>query len=129
MKKNISLVAGALLVALLIIVGFDKPEPALGAGGLNTSIDRMTVSTGVMVNTTSTLLLATSTARQYAVFGNLGSSDVFLALTKGNAAVKGEGVRIPPGGSYVIADTNLYTGAIYAIASTTAATTTVAASQ
>lgn len=93
-------------------------------------ITKMSTSTEVLTTTSSTLVLATSTARTYANIGNNSSNSyIFLSLTGGGAAVVNKGVRLAPGEKYEINALNLYIGSIYAIASSTSASTTVMAAQ
>lgn len=132
--ENIGSLIGAfaVLVLLLIIWGFSpaatRPDAALGAGNQNTLISKMTVSTEVLVNTSSTLILATSTGRQYAVItNNSASTNIYLSLT-GSAAVINQGIPLKAGEKYEIKDTNLYFGPVYAIAAS-AASSSIAAAQ
>ena len=71
--------------------------------------------TSVAVQVVSTLVLAANPRRADAVFVNDSNRDIFLA--RGNAAVLNQGIRLnSAGGSYEINRTNLFLGAIYAIA-------------
>lgn len=132
--KNTSFVhvAAALAITILVLFLFVPRTitvaPASGAGSNNTIITTFQTSTEILASSTaSTLLLATSTSRRYAIIGNHSpTAEIFLSLTSGGAAVVNKGIRVPPGGQYEIRDVNLYVGAIYAIASSTSASTTVA---
>lgn len=121
----------AVMAAFALSAVIDSARTAHGAGSLNTIIFRMSDSTAALGSTTgSTLLLATSTSRSYAVFTNLSTtSQVYLSLGGGTPARRFEGVTIAPQGTYEIRDANLYTGAVYFTSFPNAATTTVAASQ
>lgn len=136
--KNISLttififwiIAVVVTTAGTVFVSTQKSNIALGAGSNNTQIFSFSDSTEVNVSASvSTLLLATSSSRQYARFSNNSNSVLFLALTAGGPAQMNKGIRIGVGESYELRDVNLYLGAVYAIASSTAASTTVAAKQ
>lgn len=142
MQKKISLktaayLGGAFVLGLCMLLTFIIPEgstrvqSALGAGNQNTTFSALSDSTEVLVSASaSTLVLATSSSRSYAIIGNnSGASTIFLSLTGGGAASVNKGIALRPGEKYEIRDVNLYTGAIYAFASSTAASTTVAARQ
>lgn len=100
----------------------DKAPQSLG------EINRYTTgvaNTSVLCNTSSTLLLATSSGRQYAAIVNDGSTNIYLELSTGPAVLY-EGIRLNSGGgSYEINLDNLYTGPVYCIAATSAASTTI----
>ena len=66
----------------------------------------------------STLVVATSTARNYVTLVNDSANNIYLA--EGVAAVGSNGIRLNAnGGSYEINALNLWTGAVYCIASST----------
>lgn len=70
-------------------------------------------NTTAIVGSTGGLILATSTARNYAAIVNSSSTDVYLSF--GTPAVVGSGYFLKgSGGVYVIDSANLYVGAIYA---------------
>ena len=72
--------------------------------------------TVVAVETSTTVVLATNPSRGYALFVNNSNQDMYLGL--GADAVMNQGIRINAnGGRYEINDTNLFTGAVNAIAS------------
>jgi hypothetical protein len=85
------------------------------------------VSTGVSVGTTDTLILASSGGRIWAQIANDGANVVYLNV--GAAAVVGKGIRLPVGGTFTINAENMYVGALHAIAMTGATNVTVLASQ
>lgn len=71
--------------------------------------------TKVAVETDSTEVLAANPARADAVFVNDSNKPIYLA--RGNAAVLNQGIRLnAEGGNYEINSSNLFLGAIYAIA-------------
>ncbi len=74
-----------------------------------------TVTDGaVTVDAVSTLALAANTARANAVFVN--DSDQVIYISRGNAAVMNDGIRLnAAGGSYEIDVDNMFFGAVYAI--------------
>lgn len=138
MKHSISITIAALLTGITFLVGASiKPNtvevqaPSLGYAIHGDAIARFDTSTEVLASSTaSTLILATSTSRLYAIIGNNSpTASIFLSLTGGGAAEQNKGIRLAPGEKYEINALNLYTGAIYARASTTSASTTVAARQ
>ena len=81
---------------------------------------RISSVTGVSVNVgvSSTLVLAQSSTRVYALVVNDSDTTIYIKL--GAAAVVGEGIRINAnGGAYEINWSNLYTGNIYGIHNST----------
>lgn len=84
-------------------------------------------STGRVIGTSSGVIMATSTGRSYALIINDGASTVYLGFN-GNPAVLGQGVRLTAqGGSFEIDNQNMYTGAVTAIASSSASNVTILA--
>lgn len=70
--------------------------------------------TTVAVLMVSAMVLAANDARGDADFVNDGDDVIYLS--RGNAAVVGEGIRLnPKGGSYHIGTNNLFKGVIYGI--------------
>jgi len=129
MKKEtlITIITVAITIAV-VMFGFEfyagqKPAPS-SLGEINRFTSGLT-TTSVLCGTSSTLLLATSSARQYAAFVNDGSTNIYLELSQ-SPAVKYEGIRLNSGGgAYEINLDNLYTGPVYCIADTSAASSTV----
>lgn len=120
-------VAVILLVAIVTLVNRSVPSTPSQALGSTEEVrfNQANTQTGVLVTTSSTLVLATSTGRQYAYLVNdSASATVYLSMNKGAAAVLYSGIALKPGMSYTINTTNGYIGAIYGIG-TTSATTTV----
>ncbi|MDD5092787.1 MAG: hypothetical protein PHV74_00175 [Dehalococcoidia bacterium] len=72
----------------------------------------------VSVEATSTPVLAANVNRKYACIMNLGEESVYLAF--GANAVVGKGIRLSPGIGYEINVMNLFTGAVNAIAASSA---------
>lgn len=96
----------------------DKIE-ALGSTEFN-RLTKVMPSTSVSCGTSSTLAIATTTERMGIDFINDSSSVIYLGL--GVNAQGGQGIRINAnGGNYPVEITNLFTGSIYCIASSTAA--------
>lgn len=96
-----------------------------GAAELN-RFTKAPTNTAVSCTTSSTLAIATSTARQYIALVNDSSSAIYLGI--GVAAVGSNGIRLnSSGGSYEMGLDGLFTGAIYCIASSTAQMTVVEA--
>lgn len=98
---------------------------SLGNAELNRFIKAPT-NTAVSCGTSSSLAIATSTARTYVALVNDSVSTIYLGL--GVGAVGSNGIRLnASGGSYEMGVTGLFTGAIYCIASSTAQMTVVEA--
>ena len=72
--------------------------------------------TSVAVGVASTLVLAANGSRKSAVFVNDSNQPIYLSL--GAAAVMNQGIMLPTTGNrkFEINDSNLYLGAVYAIA-------------
>jgi len=71
--------------------------------------------TAVAVQTASTVVLAANPNRRYAVFMNDSNKSIYLSL--GATAVLHAGIELSAtNGHYEINDSNLFLGAIYAIA-------------
>jgi len=65
------------------------------------------------VTTTTSVILASNTSRKSAVIFNQSGAVVYLKYT--DAAVVGQGIRLPNDEKHIIDSTNLFTGAIQAI--------------
>lgn len=88
-------------------------EASVGAGQINQFVTG--TNTNASVLTSSTVVAAVNTGRQYLVIVNDGSFPVYLGL--GATAVANKGVRLNAnGGSYEITLDNLFTGAVNGIA-------------
>lgn len=133
MKNTIAII---LLTAVLVAGGMFALEhrsasqapvkdPSLGEIGLN----RFTVAptnTSVLCGQTSTLVIATSTSRGYlAIVNDASSTPIYLAI--GRPAVLNKGIRLSAaGGSYeMLPSDNLFTAAVYCIASAPSTSTVV----
>lgn len=127
-KTLITILASAVLVAggMFALEQVSKQEPTPQTAGEIIVLKSGTLTTtSKLCGTTSTLLMGTSTSRQYAAIVNDGSTNIYLELSQGPAVLY-EGIRLNSGGgSYEIVQDNLYTGPIYCIADTSAASTTV----
>ncbi len=113
-------IAGAIFVLLLCVFGWysvlnkSQTQSFGDAGQPNYIQGPASVIASSTVGTESTLVLASSTARLYAVIVNDSSDSVYLSI--GNSAVKGMGIRLnASGGTYEINSLNLFTGAVNAI--------------
>ena len=125
-------IIGVLAVAALVMSGLFFIEHQNGVdpqggnlgGDINVLKSGELTTTSVLCGTTSTLLVGTSTAREYLAIVNDGSNNIYLELSNGPAVLY-EGIRLNSGGgSYEIDFDNLYTGPVYCIADTSAASTT-----
>jgi len=89
------------------------PAPSLGDGyGSNTIFGIPTQGTATVGS--STLILATSTGRNYLNIANDGATTVYLGI--GQAAVVGRGIRVPANTSYELKMDEMFTAAIYGVA-------------
>jgi len=76
---------------------------------------RIVTDTKVAVDTSTTVVLADNASRADAVFVNDSNKEIYLA--RGNDALLDQGIRLNAnGGSYEINQSNLFLGAINAIA-------------
>lgn len=128
MNLQTKILVGALTLLFLVIgVGLvtmpaTKVEQNLGAVEFN-YLNRPTNASST-VTTSSSLIVATSTGRQYLAIVNDGTTDVYLGV--GVAAVSGKGIRLNAGGGSFVMDTNaLFTDAVYGISSATANVTVI----
>lgn len=121
-------VAGAVLVLIAFVfvsVSSSGKIASAQQGGSN-YIQKMNISKGVSVTTSSTQLLPASSGRVYAVFVNDSTNPVYLSLD-GNAATMNSGIRLnASGGSYEINMLNQDVGIVNAIASGTSVVTVTA---
>ncbi len=134
--KNILI--GAVAAAVLLLGGLytglhlsqsqTLGDATSGGSGGNVRYTKAPTNSIASCSTASTLVLATSTARQYVAIVNDSATTTYLGL--GVAAVGSNGIRLNAnGGSYELDANNLFTGAIYCISSSTSATVTTVASQ
>lgn len=128
MKNTIATILTVAITVAAVMFAFEyrsgTEQPAQSLGEINRFTSGLTTNS-TLCNTTSTLLIATSTGRQYAAIVNDGSTDIYLELSNGPAVLY-EGIRLNAGGgAYEINLDNLYTGPIYCIAKTSAASSTV----
>ena len=113
-----------LIIVLIIGVGaYSLLKPTAKFGTTDIPINRPMTSTGVLCNTTSTLLVATSTTgRNFATITNIGGTIVYLGFGNSAALYTGTALAIN-GGTIKLDSTASYTGAIYCISPTAASTT------
>lgn len=133
MKKIIAAFAAAVVVCSIIItiinlesVQVKKISTSVALGSSEEArFNNANTQTGVLVGTSSTLILATSTARQFVYLVNdNASTTIYLSMNKGAPALLYSGIALKAGSSFMINTTNGYIGAIYGVA-TQIATTTV----
>lgn len=137
--NKFKIVSIAILVIVLASFGFSaqkayivslvqqeqKNAQALGSAELNRFIKAPT-NTSVSCGTSSTLAVATSTARQYIALVNDGATTVYLGL--GTSATSSSGIRLnASGGSYEMGVSGLFTGSIFCMSSATSTLTVVEA--
>lgn len=130
--KNKALVgvASSLLAVALVVAGWatalltrvtpvvvNVPDREVTLSGAGAEFYTVASSSAITVQTSSTLVTATSTARSYLAIVNDGSNVVYLNFDD-KAAVANSGVRLNAnGGTLELNSENLYKGAIRAIAS------------
>lgn len=117
----ITTIVGVLIGGLLMlgmVISFAPRQVLADALGQSWRFGGIPTNTKVDLGVnTSALLIATSTARSYAIITNNSANTVYISL--GRDAVGSNGIRLNAnGGSYEINAQNLYFGAIYGIAST-----------
>lgn len=133
MTKLEKVIAILVVIGLVVSMGFllvpKTVDKSLG-DSVSLNYIRSMVSTSVAVGPQSTTLLAPSSGRVYAIFGNTGTSTqiVYLSLN-GGAATTSSGIIIPSGSSYTINFNNLYIGGVTAISSSGTSTVTETYSQ
>lgn len=110
-----------------------KQEQVIQSGALTGGqniFSTVSTSSQLSITTSSGLVLATSSTRQYVAIVNDGSNVVYLSLNNDVGAVVSSGIRLnASGGSYEINQDNLYTGAIRAIATGGTSIITITAKQ
>lgn len=119
MDKTQKIIVGMVFLGMLftIVLLMNAPSKRLSVGG--TDINRSTIvpsNTSVSCGTSSTLVVATSSARQSLDLVNDSANTIYVSI--GVAAVGSNGRRLnAQGGSYSMDSNALYTGAVYCIAS------------
>lgn len=116
-------------ITIALLNHFSIPQSVSAQSSGVNYIQKMNISKGVTVSTTSVNLLIASSGRVYALIVNDGAAPVYLSLD-GNAAVAGAGIRLNgDGGSYEINPLNQDVGIINAITASGSSNVTVTASQ
>lgn len=120
-------ITSLIIVSLLFICGYvlvnrGMNKPVFGDTTNYNPLQAGTITnTGVLCGSTSTLLLATSSAgRPYVSISNLSSQAVYLGF--GNSASLFQGIMIPASTTKEFSTNSIYLGAIYCIASSNAST-------
>lgn len=126
-----SILGAAVLFALFVSAGYLNTAPGkVTADAIyNNYITKMSISNVVSVTTSSTLVLATSTARSYAIFSNDSANPVYLALNNGLPAIADSGILLNASSTYEIRDVNGYIGSVYAISKGATSNVLVTAAQ
>lgn len=130
MKYILSIIILAIIITVSAVVAIKNQSPLTLGATVTSSFytSNVSVDRGVTVGTSSTLVLATSTGRTYAVIVNDSANVVYLSL--GHNATTTSGIRLnASGGSYEINNNNLFIGAINAVAPAGASVVTVTAAQ
>ena len=115
--KTFYVIVSVVVVALLGVIAMPK---SVSLGSSNNVVNTST-QTAVSVPATSTLVMAASSGRQYAILTNVGAQTAWLSFGKAITAT----TTLTPllaNGQYIITLDNEYTGAIYAYGN---ATTTI----
>lgn len=115
--KTAIAIAAIATVALLAILfwGATRSDAAIETNIMT----RVTSASSTVSTSGSTVVLATSTSRSYArITNDSATNKVYLSF--GSAAAQGKGLALPPNTSWEMTDANLFYGAIYAVASTSA---------
>ena len=116
---GLNTVDGFRLVAssLLLRAAIASIQQTPGSGGSSAPVFATTVTETITpVTTSSSVILAANPSRKDALIINMGTVDVFLS--RSGTSVLNQGIILKAGGSvYEINSTNLYRGAISAIAS------------
>lgn len=135
-KQNVSLAAklslafGLGFFALMVFMLQIYHTPDASADSLdNNYIGRMSTSTAFTVAGTSVQILATSTARSYAIISNDSSVPVYLSLNNGIAATAHSGIFLAASSTYTINNVNDYIGGISAITTGSSVQVLVTAAQ
>lgn len=103
-----------LLVSVALVVPAQAPDGQLGGDIVNSFKGTVTNDKNAL-STTSEVVLAANAGRRYAYFHNTDAA-IDITLSFGETAVADEGIVLEPGGFYEIDTSNLYLGAINAIA-------------
>lgn len=131
--KKISIITTSIVLSLLIVFGGSKLIPTAKADFSGTNYlpgNSISATTTSLVAGASQIILATSTARLYAIISNDGSQAVYLSFGLGNPAVADSGILLAASSTYSIeAGRNLYFGAITAITNSPTAKILVTSSQ
>lgn len=119
------------IIVLAVLIGgyfafrpAPAPKPNLISLGdvVNNPINQPMTKGGVLCNTSSTLLMATSSSgRNFATITNIGATIVYLGF--GYSAANYQGTALSTGQTFTFDSTHSYTGAIYCISPTAASTT------
>lgn len=113
----------SIFVGILVVVGYisfmqDSTVATFGDGMSIVSNTTKPTNASSSALTTSTLLVATSTSRNYLLITNDSANTVYLGL--GAAAVSGKGIRLASGTSFEMkSGQNLFTAAIWGISTAT----------
>ena len=112
-----------IIVLAVLVGGYFAFRPTQKLGDVsNNPINSVMKQGGVLCNTTSTLLMATSSSgRNYATITNIGATIVYLGF--GYSAADYQGTALPANTTLTMDSTHSYTGAIYCISPTAASTT------
>lgn len=136
MRKYIPIII--LLIAFGAILAKDRmtpqqpnqPSKGLGEYIANQNYPYLNIATGTSTPGTSILLLATSTTRQYARICNDSSANkIYLMINGGGQAVIGNGILLNSLTCFQLSYPDMITGAIYGVASSSPASTTISALQ
>lgn len=131
MNKTEKIVIGLIILGLFltVLMVMNLGSLKVNVGGMSqtvgsfSSLENTGVTTGILVTTASTQVIATSSAREYAEISNLTASAIYCNANADKPAVMYQGVVIMASSSKVFGQDFAYKGAIQCIASGNASTT------
>ena len=106
----------------VLVIGMVLANSKENIGGFS-SLENTGVSTGVLVTTASTQMVATSSAREYVEIANLTASAIYCNANADKPAVMYKGIVIMASSTKVFGQDFSYTGGIRCIALGNASTT------
>jgi len=112
LKNLVLVVVGGAVGALLLYAILPAPVAPLGGGGFDNIFQNSTISSVARIASTSTTVLAQTSARQYAKCTNMGPVRMDVAF--GSTASRSWGMPIWASQSFSIDQNNLYLGIITA---------------
>lgn len=128
MQKNIAPIFVTVVLIIISICAWNvSRNQSLGSFETSNAYTAAQTSTGVLVTTSNTVVLATSTSRSFVRISNLSGNTIYCNTDNGKPATAFQGYMISATSSLSFSDndSNLYRGAINCIAIGGSASTTV----